>query len=86
MNINQEFKEEFESFIKTVEKENMLDSYSIGRDLILKYKAKGISKDSIAKILLELQEQELDSYQEEIIIDMYNRIEGYSAPDNQIIW
>ena len=80
-------KESIKLFLQTVNKDNFSSSYQKLVDIILSYKAAGITKDVAKDALRQIDEDfEMDDYQEDVYLEICARVEGKSSDTKNIIW
>jgi hypothetical protein len=74
------------NFLKDVNKDNFTKKYGGCIDIVIKYKDEGITKDEVMKIIIEIMDMNIDMYQEEILVEVGNRVEGFCSPGKEIKW
>ncbi|WP_298892465.1 hypothetical protein [uncultured Psychroserpens sp.] len=83
---NIELNNKIKSFLTKVTVDNYYTLYDEFKILLEKYKS-NFTKPEILELLFDyVQNNNLEEYQEEVIIEIENRIFGYCSPDDNIIW
>lgn len=75
-----------EKYLETVNEDNFSKSYDGLVRIIEEFKTRGLLKHDVQKILVQIDDQGLDQYQEEVIIEIGNRIVGFCTPGKEINW
>lgn len=80
------FKNETLNFLKDINKDNFSKSYGALIEIIIKYKEKGISKNDVIQAIIEIMDMDINIYQDEILVEVSNRLEGFCTPGKEIDW
>jgi hypothetical protein len=82
-----QFKNEVQSYLKTINEDNFSNSYEGLIYIIEKYKKQGLKKDPVAKIITtEINSIDIDEYKEDVLMEISNRIHGFCTSTRAIKW
>ena len=83
----EQFKKEFKVLLHEINSDNFSKSYDDLLDVIIKYKEKGLNRDTAINILSEIDsEVDMNDYQEDVFLEISSRVEGFSSATNNINW
>jgi len=83
----QKLRKQILDFCKSIDKSNFYKKYNLLIDEIRLYKSVINEKKEIADLLTDIIiSEDLDMYQEEVLLEVANRFSDWGAPHKMIIW
>lgn len=87
MQILEELEQEIMTYIGIIHRENFSKKYDGLVDILLSFRHRGVKKEEVESVLTAICDKDgLDEYQEEVIIEVANRLIGYCRPSARIDW
>jgi hypothetical protein len=78
-------RKEILTFLLSVTKSNFWSKYDELASIVISYKEE-ITIDEMDKLMLEILKTSLDENQNEVVLEIANRIEGYCPLGREIYW
>lgn len=85
-NLENMLKVEILLYLNAVNKSNFFESYDGLVAIIFQFKALGLSKDAVKDVVCEICKMQLNDWQDEVIMEISNRLYDYCSPCNSINW
>lgn len=87
MRMLDELEEEVTAYMVAVNRDNFSEKYDGLTDILLSFRDRGLKKEAALSVLVVVDEKlDVDRYQEDVIIEVCNLLEGYGRPSKRIIW
>jgi hypothetical protein len=84
--VREKFKDSVIEYLSDINSRNFENRYEGLIDIVLNYKEQGISKQDAIDVICELGDTDLNSGQDEILLEISCRIEGFCTKGKEITW
>jgi hypothetical protein len=84
--LREKFKESAMGYINDITNDNYEGRYNGFIEIVLRYKAQGISRKDVIEVICEIGNTDINTGQDEILIEVSNRLEGFCTRGNEIYW
>ncbi|MDW3194244.1 MAG: hypothetical protein R8G66_17855 [Cytophagales bacterium] len=80
-------KAEVKQFVLLIDVDNFHRSYQPLVQILKPYRGKGLRRESVTKVLIEVQSEiEMDDYREDVLDEMNKRLEGFASTKKNVGW
>jgi hypothetical protein len=84
--LKQKFNDSVIEYLSDINSQNFENRYQGLIDIVLNYQKQGISKQDASETILELGRTDLNSGQDEILLEISCRIDGFCTSGKEIKW